>query len=159
MNKKMNYFWLALVAVMLVVSLAPVLTAQVPAGAAPPPSCPSVPVVPYPANRQINIPSDQVLSWAASSNATGYNVYLDANPSPTTLVGSPTSNSFSPGALSCNTTYYWRVTAFNGSSCSVTGAIWMFETNASCSVLCPSTPANPAPANLEVNVSTSPTLN
>jgi len=56
------------------------------------------------------------LSWTASSGATSYNVKrATTSGGPYTLVGSPTTTSFTNTALTNGTTYYYVVTAVNAS--------------------------------------------
>ena len=57
-----------------------------------------------------------------------YDVYLDTNPSPTTLVASDlNSPTFDPGTLSFDTTYYWKVVAKNCCG-EIESSIWSFST-------------------------------
>ncbi|MBI5216970.1 MAG: proprotein convertase P-domain-containing protein [Ignavibacteriae bacterium] len=54
------------------------------------------------------------LSWASSTNALSYNVYLDQNATPTTLhEGNVAGTTSAYTGLSQNTTYYWDVWAKN----------------------------------------------
>ncbi|TAK57024.1 MAG: T9SS type A sorting domain-containing protein, partial [Bacteroidetes bacterium] len=54
------------------------------------------------------------LEWEASANATGYDVYMDGNNPPTTLlVENTTLTSYNVTGLLPNTTYYWSVVASN----------------------------------------------
>lgn len=67
-----------------------------------------------PANAATDIAPDAVtLAWNAVAGATGYKVYFDTNSSPTTLVSSQTTTSYSPGELLPNTTYYWKIISYN----------------------------------------------
>jgi hypothetical protein len=62
------------------------------------------------------ISSSQInLSWNASSRADGYNVYrcTGASCTPTTLVHNESSTSWSDIGLTSNTTYRYRLTAYN----------------------------------------------
>lgn len=67
-----------------------------------------------PANAATNVPATPTLTWTAAAGASSYDVYLDTNNPPTTLVAtvSGTSYTVSP-ALSYNTTYYWYVVPKN----------------------------------------------
>lgn len=58
--------------------------------------------------------SSITVSWNAVTGATGYYVYRSASSSGTfTQVGSPTTTSFTNTGLSANTTYFYRVAAYN----------------------------------------------
>ncbi|OJX29833.1 MAG: hypothetical protein BGO86_05180 [Chryseobacterium sp. 36-9] len=63
-----------------------------------------------PANAATGVAVTPSLTWAASSGADSYDVYLDTNPNPTTMVGSTSGTSFTVTSnLALNTTYYWKV--------------------------------------------------
>ena len=70
------------------------------------------------------------LNWAEGMNAIMQSVYFgtDAN-EVTNATGAPTQmdNTFDPGTLDSDTTYYWRVDTFNGAEW-VTGPLWRFRT-------------------------------
>ena len=70
------------------------------------------------------------LSWQPSSDATGYDVYLDGNNPPSTLVSTNQSGTnYSYGGLSNSSVYYWKVVAKNaGGSTPGTGSPWSFTT-------------------------------
>ncbi|WP_051878540.1 T9SS-dependent choice-of-anchor J family protein [Chryseobacterium sp. FH1] len=71
------------------------------------------------------------LSWAASSYATSYDVYLDTNANPTTLVGNFIGTGFAPASsLAPNTTYYWKVVPKNAIGEASTCTIYSFTTGA-----------------------------
>jgi endonuclease/exonuclease/phosphatase family metal-dependent hydrolase len=83
-----------------------------------------------PANGASNQAVSGTLTWATSTGATGYDVYLDGNNPPVTLLSSnQAGTSYTYSALSNNTTYYWKVVAKNaGGSTTATGAPWSFAT-------------------------------
>ena len=63
-----------------------------------------------PANAATGVAVAPTLTWAASSGADSYDVYLDTNPNPTTMVGNTSGTSFTVTSnLALNTTYYWKV--------------------------------------------------
>ena len=70
------------------------------------------------------------LSWGEGMNAIMQSVYfgIDAD-EVTNATGAPTQmvNTFDPGPLESDTTYYWRVDTFNGAEW-VTGPLWSFKT-------------------------------
>ena len=72
------------------------------------------------------VSTSTALSWGAASGATSYTVFFGTtNPPPS--AGSTSSLSYTPPALSPNTTYYWSVTAINAQG-STPSATWSFTT-------------------------------
>ncbi len=68
--------------------------------------------------------------WQSSTNATQYDVYLDTNSSPVTLVSADQSGTtFNYSNLLDSKNYYWKIVAKNVAGNVVgTGAPWMFTT-------------------------------
>lgn len=92
----------------------------------PTPSAPSAPSGPTPTNGGTKYYA--ALQWIAAG-ATKFDIYLDTNPTPTTLVSlHQVGTSFSPTVLP-STTYYWQVIAINDGG-STAGPIWSFTTPA-----------------------------
>jgi len=89
------------------------------------PGAPPASANPNPANFGANIASSGTLSWAASSGATGYDVYFGpANPPPlsaSNLTG--TTRAFS--ILTSAATYFWQVVAKNSAGATAS-PIWRF---------------------------------
>lgn len=83
-----------------------------------------------PSNAASDQPVAGTLSWAASSGATQYDVYLGTSNPPTTLVSSDQAGtSYSYAGLANSTTYYWKVVAENGSGTTdATGSPRSFST-------------------------------
>ncbi len=83
-----------------------------------------------PANDTGNQPLNGVLSWQPSNYATSYDVYLDQNSSPTTLVSfNQTGTSYSYSVSLNSTTYYWKVIAKNSvGNITAQDAPWIFTT-------------------------------
>ncbi len=73
---------------------------------------PAPPVLAFPANGARGTLVAPPLAWKLSNGATSYDVYLGTIPVPP-LVGSIVGTTYSPGTLSPNTTYYWRIVAQN----------------------------------------------
>lgn len=104
-----------------------------------PPACP---VLTAPANNTLNVPgAGTSLSWNASSGAVTYNVYLSTVKNDvTTLAGAALVSSaqsgttYSTGALSYSSVYYWTVTATNPFGTSATCAVDSFTTAAPCAI-------------------------
>lgn len=72
------------------------------------------------------------LSWSASSGATSYTVLRSSTSGgPYTSVGTSGSTSFANSGLTCNTTYYYVVTASNG-TCSSANSAQVSATTSAC---------------------------
>jgi hypothetical protein len=90
---------------------------------------------PSPTNNATGIALDATLSWTQGSNALTHAVYLginsaavaQASPGSPEFKGLSTNTSFTPPALSGNTTWFWRVDEIAGVSTN-TGPIWSFRT-------------------------------
>lgn len=72
------------------------------------------------------------LSWTASGGATSYTIYrATTSGGPYTQVGTSATTSFSNTGLTCNTTYYYVVTASNG-TCSSGNSVQAQATTSPC---------------------------
>jgi hypothetical protein len=109
---------------------------------------------PAPANGATNVNPTAILSWTAGSNAVSHNVYF-SNTSPSTFQGNQIGTTFTPGNMSNNTTYYWRIDEISSSGTTTTGTAWSFTTGV---LMPPSTATNPIPANGATGVSTTTSL-
>ena len=75
---------------------------------------PSCTTIVSPANNATGVPVNATLSWTANADADSYDVYLDSNPNPTTLVGNVSGTSFTvTNNLELSTVYYWKVVPRN----------------------------------------------
>lgn len=83
-----------------------------------------------PANNSIDQSISGLLTWQASTGATGYDVYFGTTNPPTTIVSTNQSGtSYSYSGTAYNTTYYWKVVAKSGSfTREATGSPWNFKT-------------------------------
>ena len=72
---------------------------------------------------------DSNLSWTAGTLATSHDVYFGATSplDPTDLQGNQAGTTFDPGALSFETTYFWRVDEVNANG-TTQGPEWSFTT-------------------------------
>lgn len=92
------------------------------------PSAPAVPTVPTPANSARHIDLTNVtLRWTGSTNASGYKVFVGTDAMNLELKADVNTTSYVISGLSENTTYYWRVDAFNDLGYT-TGDQWSFTT-------------------------------
>ncbi len=91
----------------------------------------SVPSLIEPSNTATNVATNPVLMWTGSSAATGYLVQISDNaafPSPLLDDLNIGSASVEITNLSQNTTYYWRVQAFNDTASTTWSNVWTFTT-------------------------------
>jgi len=95
---------------------------------------------PMPANGAVDITQTPVLTWAPGVFADSHQVYFGADPDAVKNAdtsspeykgsGNLGSESFEPGQLEWNTTYYWRVDEANNANADSpwTGPLWSFTT-------------------------------
>jgi hypothetical protein len=87
---------------------------------------------PNPANGAVDVSQTPVLSWVSGVNADTHEVYFGTDPSALELKGSGNlgSESYEPGQLEWDTTYYWRIDEANNTSPDSpwTGPLWSFTT-------------------------------
>ena len=114
-------------------------------------ACPAgEPLVPFPTIGANSVLVDADLDWADCANTSYYHVYF-GNSSPPVYLGNTTTNisSWPLTTLTYNTTYYWRVDAFNSSPCYTNGSEWSFTTECGN----PGMPGNASPSHSATNVS------
>jgi hypothetical protein len=85
---------------------------------------------PNPRNGAVNVSHTAILNWSPSEAAALHYIYFGTNPNFLQNKGSRQrgSESFNPGQLEWNTTYYWRVDEREGDGAIVTGKLWSFTT-------------------------------
>ncbi|MCP4263228.1 MAG: hypothetical protein GY774_37825 [Planctomycetes bacterium] len=93
---------------------------------------------PNPSNRAVDVKQTQIISWSAVEDAASHQVYFgtdeeavkNADTSSPEYKGSKTlgSESYDPGLLQWNTTYYWRVDEVKTDGTVQMGNIWSFST-------------------------------
>ncbi|MBN2514258.1 MAG: hypothetical protein JXB18_15065, partial [Sedimentisphaerales bacterium] len=92
-----------------------------------------------PAPDAINVPLEEILSWQINdTTVTSIDLYFGTDPnlpeSSRMLTGEPaTTTSYDPGFLDYNTTYYWRIDAYEpntlgGPDIKTVGWVWKFTT-------------------------------
>ena len=87
----------------------------------------AAPVLTSPSNGVTGVSLAPTLTWNSATGATSYDVYFGTLSSPP-LATNTTSLSYSPGTLSANTTYYWKVVARDGAGGSASSAVMSFTT-------------------------------
>jgi endonuclease/exonuclease/phosphatase family metal-dependent hydrolase len=91
---------------------------------------PSAPNSPAPPNAATNVAVATTLGWAASTNATAYEVAFGTTNTPPVVSANQTGTAYDPpGDLAASTTYFWRITA-KGPGGSTVGPLWSFTTAA-----------------------------
>lgn len=92
--------------------------------------------------------TDVGLSWAASADATYYDVYFGTtNPPPLVSIQQGTTVWAYPSNLAYSTTYYWKIRAYNFDA-EAFGPVWSFATTPPTP---PAKPSVPSPVNAGVN--------
>jgi parallel beta-helix repeat protein len=93
---------------------------------------PYVPHNPHPENGMINVDRDTDISWIGGDldpeDIVTYDIYFEQGDStPDVLVSDNQSGTFyDPGTLAYNSTYYWKIVAWDTRGDSSEGPIWMF---------------------------------
>ncbi|MCP4260631.1 MAG: LamG domain-containing protein [Planctomycetes bacterium] len=85
-----------------------------------------------PANGAVDVTQTPILTWTPGVNGASYEVYFGTDAASLELKGSGNlgSESYEPGLLEWNTTYYWRVDEANSTNADSpwTGPLWSFTT-------------------------------
>jgi hypothetical protein len=93
---------------------------------------PYTPDDPSPANGATSVDINTDLSWTGGDPDTGdtvtYDVYFGTTSPPPKLVSNQTSLSYQPATLTENTTYYWKIFAWDNHGASTQSTIWSFTT-------------------------------
>ena len=88
---------------------------------------------PNPADNAEHVALDATLSWLPRENAASHDVYFGTNFNDVndglggTFKGNQEANSYDPGALELDVTYYWRIDEVNGLDI-WKGYVWSFQT-------------------------------
>jgi hypothetical protein len=92
--------------------------------------------VPSPSDGAVYVGRNRVLSWAPGTGAVSHHIYFGTDQTKVVVgaaetdKGSRIDPNYTPGTLNHDTTYYWRVDEFDGSTTHA-GYIWSFVTTAS----------------------------
>jgi hypothetical protein len=107
----------------------------VPAG---PLQLPLAAIATNPRNGDVNVPQDITLMWSAGEKAVSHNIYFGEDEAAVAAADASVfkgnvpleTNTFSPGVLEWNKTYYWRVDEVNtaDSDSPWAGGVWKFTT-------------------------------
>jgi hypothetical protein len=113
---------------------------------------PNTPSNPSPANGATNVNLDVDLSWSGgdpNGDPVTYDVYFGSTNPPPQVSSNQSETTYDLGTLNHNTTYYWKIVAWDIYGATKAGPIWSFTTRINHP---PNTPSNPSPANGAVNV-------
>ncbi len=87
---------------------------------------------PDPANGAVDITQTPILTWTPGVFGASHEIYFGSDPTALELKGSGNlgSESYEPGQLEWNTTYYWRIDEANNANADSpwTGPLWSFTT-------------------------------
>ncbi|MFH1101423.1 MAG: DUF2341 domain-containing protein [Methanobacteriota archaeon] len=115
---------------------------------------PRVPNNPNPANESTDVRTNSILTWNGGDPNHGdsctYDVFLGVTPSVQKVSSNQTQTTYTPGILNFNTTYYWRIIAWDMYNASTIGPLWHFTTKQDSP---PTQPSNPHPINNSINIS------
>ena len=93
---------------------------------------PNEPIYLNPSNDTANVNIYADISWNGSDpdpddNVT-YDVYFGMTTPPPKVSSNQTTSTYDPGSLDYNTTYYWRIVAWDNKGASTSSPIWSFTT-------------------------------
>ncbi|HVQ00416.1 MAG TPA: PKD domain-containing protein, partial [Candidatus Thermoplasmatota archaeon] len=96
-------------------------------------AAPNTPNTPNPTDGATNVSLMTMLSWVGGNHPVRnetitYNVYFGTNSIPPEVVDNQTETTYNPGSLIFNTTYFWKIIAWNNYNESAEGPLWNFTT-------------------------------
>jgi PKD repeat protein len=97
----------------------------------PPNHPPNVPANPVPDDGAINVPIDIVISWTGGDpdgDPVTYDVYFGTISPPPKIISNQSETFYHPGTLGYNTTYYWKIIAWDNNGNHANGLVWHFRT-------------------------------
>ena len=92
---------------------------------------PNQPTNPSPQHGATQVNINPVLSWTGvdpDSDLVNFDVYFGTMNPPVKIVDNQSGSSFHPGALLNQTTYYWKIIAWDTFGSSTSGPVWSFTT-------------------------------
>ena len=92
---------------------------------------PYTPSEPYPENGSTDTSIYADLSWVGGDpdlDPVTYDVYFGTASPPPKVVSNQSSTIYNPGTLEHDTTYYWKIVAWDDFNVSAKGPIWEFTT-------------------------------
>ena len=117
---------------------------------------PNIPSNPTPTNASTNISINTNISWTGGDpdpeDTVTYDIYFGTSTTPPKIISNQTNLTYTPGTLTYNTLYHWRIIAWDNHSTSTTGPLWHFMTS-DIPNLPPYAPGDPIPPNGSIEVS------
>ena len=93
---------------------------------------PYPPSNPYPENGTLDVSVNTDLSWTGGDpdqyNQVTYDVYFGITSLPTKVEANQSATTYNPGTLNYETTYYWKIVAWDNHGASNTSELWDFTT-------------------------------
>jgi uncharacterized protein YciU (UPF0263 family) len=93
---------------------------------------PYIPSNPSPEDGAVDVEVDAVLSWSGGDPDPGdivtYDVYFGVDSPPVLVSTGQLETSYDPGTMIYNTTYYWKIIAYDSHGASTSGPLWSFIT-------------------------------
>jgi hypothetical protein len=108
---------------------------------------------PFPINESSNISLTTDLSWTGgdpNGDPVTYNVYFGTTTLPPKVGNNQSALLYNPPTLNYNTSYYWRIIAWDNHGSSNESPLWEFTTGLKLNTP-PNTPSNPSPSNGATN--------
>jgi len=93
---------------------------------------PYEPTNPYPENNSVNVDVETNLGWVGGDpdgDEVTYDIYFGKTNPPPKVASNQTETIFEPDTMDYNTTYYWRIVAWDYFIPCTEGPIWMFKTH------------------------------
>ncbi|HVQ01556.1 MAG TPA: Ig-like domain-containing protein [Candidatus Thermoplasmatota archaeon] len=109
---------------------------------------PQMPSSPNPSNGSTSVSLTKQISWTGGDvnpfDTVTYDVYFGTSSSPPKVSENQTDLTYNPGTMDFNTTYYWKIVAWDNHGGSTAGPTWHFTTRGESP---PNTPSSPSPQN------------
>jgi hypothetical protein len=97
------------------------------------------PTNPHPTDGATSVDVTVNLSWTGGSgNSITYDVYFGTTNPPVKVASNQSGTTYDPGTMNYQTTYYWKIVAWDDQGNTAEGPVWHFTTSTN-----PNTPPNP----------------
>jgi len=109
---------------------------------------PYAPSNPNPANQNSNADLDVILSWSGGDpdgDPVTYDVFFGSVTPPPQVSSGQSATTYDPGVMDYETTYYWKIVAWDDKDASTVGPVWEFTTEEEANTP-PYEPNNPSPS-------------